>query len=120
LLWRSMQHASHAAHLSTRAFGKLSVVIQHQGNFLNTGDTFPLKQITSLGRSPSNAITIDDTFTSSEHALIVLRGDQWWLEDRDSRNGTTLNGIPIRQPVVVTNGDIIGVGTRLMRLDLDY
>ncbi len=76
-----------------------------------TGQTYPLLPLTSLGRSPTNTIPISDDYASGEHALVALRSGQWWLEDRQSRNGTTINGMPITQPVIITDGDIIGVGS---------
>ena len=90
-----------------------------EGELLDTGNEFPLLTITSLGRAPTNTIPVTDNFASSEHALITLRGGQWWLEDRHSRNGTTLNDVPVLQPIVVTNGDIIGIGSVRLRLNLE-
>jgi FHA domain. len=49
-----------------------------------------------------------------------MRNGQWWLEDRKSRNGTTLNGMPVTQSVIVTDGDIIGIGKMRFRLDLEH
>ncbi len=89
------------------------------GNFLLTGTVYPLTALTSIGRSPTNSIPIDDNFASSEHALVALRNGQWWLEDRSSRNGTLLNGMQVTQPVIVTDGDIITIGKIALRIDLD-
>jgi pSer/pThr/pTyr-binding forkhead associated (FHA) protein len=61
---------------------------------------------------------VNDTFASSEHALVAMRDGQWWLEDRQSRNGTTINEIPINQAVVIADGDIIGIGTVRYRVNL--
>jgi pSer/pThr/pTyr-binding forkhead associated (FHA) protein len=89
------------------------------GSYIVTGTNYPLLKLTSLGRSPTNTITIDDTFASSDHAFVALRSGQWWLEDRQSRNGTTLNEVPITQPVIITDGDIIGIGRNRFRLELE-
>ena len=62
---------------------------------------------------------MEDTFASSEHASITLRNGQWWLEDRNSRNGTLLNEEPVTVPVIVTEDDIISIGTHHFRLHLD-
>ena len=83
------------------------------------GRLIPLLPLTSLGRSPTNTIPIHDNYASGEHALVALRGGQWWLEDRQSRNGTMINGMPITQPVIITDGDIIGVGNLSFRLELE-
>jgi pSer/pThr/pTyr-binding forkhead associated (FHA) protein len=49
----------------------------------------------------------------------MLRNGVWWLEDRQSRNGTRLNGIEVEQPVIVTDSDIIHIGTKHFRLNLE-
>ena len=74
---------------------------------------------TSLGRSPTNTVALNDSFASGEHALIMLRGGQWWLEDRGSSNGTLLNGYRVEEPVVLSAGDIIVVGQVELKLELE-
>ena len=80
---------------------------------------FSLLPLTSLGRALTNSITIPDTFASNEHALIAYRGGQWWLEDRGSSNGTTLNGSLINEPVILSSGDLIGVGHATLRAEFE-
>jgi pSer/pThr/pTyr-binding forkhead associated (FHA) protein len=72
-----------------------------------------------LGRSPTNRVKVEDNFASGDHALISRRNGQWWLEDRKSRNGTTLNGILVTRPLVITHGDVIGIGHMRYRVDLE-
>lgn len=56
----------------------------------------------------------DDKRVSKMHCAIVRRGDQLYLKDEGSRNGTFLNGQRIEQPAALQKDDIIGVGsTRL-------
>jgi pSer/pThr/pTyr-binding forkhead associated (FHA) protein len=90
-----------------------------ENRYIQTGEQFPLRPLTSIGRSPTNSIVITDNFASSEHALISLRDGRWWLEDRNSRNGTLLNEEPISGSVIITDGDIISIGTTHLRLTLD-
>lgn len=71
---------------------------------------FPLSPVTSLGRSSGNTIVIDDGYASAEHALIILRGQQWWLEDLGSRNGTLLNNMPVNESIVLSVSDLITIG----------
>jgi pSer/pThr/pTyr-binding forkhead associated (FHA) protein len=81
------------------------------------GTVFPLRTVNSLGRSPANTVVIPDTYASSQHALLAQREGQWWLEDRNSRNGTLLNGGRIEEPTIVSSGDLIGVGRTQLRLE---
>jgi len=80
---------------------------------------YPLLPLTTLGRAPTNTIVLEDGFASADHALITLRGGQWWLEDRSSANGTLLNGEALQGPTVVSSGDVIGIGVAELKLQLD-
>lgn len=82
------------------------------------GASFPLLPLTTLGRAATNTIVLNDTFCSQEHALVAQRAGQWWLEDRNSSNGTRLNGEPVVEPVVVSSGDVIGVGRIELKVEL--
>lgn len=119
VMWRDYQGAAHGAESSRRIYGRVTVLREIDGSMMLTGESHPLLPQTSFGRAPTNTIRIEDTFASSEHALVAMRNGQWWLEDRHSRNGTMLNGVTVTQPVVVTDGDIIGIGQMRFRLDMD-
>jgi hypothetical protein len=119
ILWRDYRSAVTGIEANRRVYGQLIELKEINGNYLMTGTTFPLLSLTSLGRSPTNAIALNDTFASSEHALVALRNGQWWLEDRNSRNGTTLNEVLITRPAIITDGDIIGIGNIRFRMELE-
>ena len=118
-LWRDYRNTVVSVESSRRVYGRLVTMQEVGGKYVVTGLNYPLLQLTSLGRSPTNTITVEDTYASSEHAIVALRNGQWWLEDRKSRNGTLLNELLITQPVVVTDGDIIGIGHMRFRLELE-
>ena len=118
-MWRDYKSAATGIEISRRVFGQIIAMQELDGKYMTTGLQYPLLQLTSLGRAPTNTITVDDTFASGEHALVAMRNGQWWLEDRKSRNGTTLNEVSISQPVVITDGDIIGIGQMRFRLELE-
>lgn len=119
MLWRDYRRTGVDFELQRRRYGSLIELRSIDGQYMLTGETYPLLPITSLGRSPTNTIPINDTFASSDHALLTLRNGQWWLEDRNSRNGTLLNDRPVTQPTVITQGDIIGIGQIRLRLELE-
>jgi hypothetical protein len=119
-MWRDYHSTASQAEASRRTYGRLTSLLEVDGTHAVTGQSYPLLPITSLGRAPTNTIPIDDTFASSEHAVVAMRRGQWWLEDRKSRNGTTLNGMPVTQAIIVTDGDIIGIGKMRFRLDLEH
>lgn len=118
MVWRDVKASGAQLDATQRRLGQL-VVVDSEVADVSAGHVFSLQPVTTLGRAPTNSVVLNDSFASGEHALIARRGSQWWLEDRHSRNGTQLNGQPIEQPVVVSAGDIIGVGRVRLRLELD-
>ncbi len=122
LLWRDLHRPASDAILTPRNYGRLTVVATETNaggadGSLEIGASFQLQAINSLGRSAINTITIPDAYASAEHALLIYRGGQWWLEDRGSRNGTTVNNIPIDAPTVISAGEIIGIGRVQLKLE---
>ncbi len=97
--------------------GLLRVIATEEGK-LNLGTGFPLQPVTSIGRSEQNTIVINDSYASSEHALLTWRGNQWWIEDLGSRNGTLLNGVPLEDSTVITAGDVISIGDTQLKLEM--
>ncbi len=116
-VWRDLRQATTSRETGRRS-GQL-VILQTKDETLDTGTSFPLQLITSIGRAPGNTITISDTYASSQHALLARREGQWWLEDQGSRNGTLLNDTRITGPTVVSAGDVIGIGRTQLKLELD-
>jgi hypothetical protein len=119
VIWRDYRTAAQHADISRRTYGQLVVLLQVDDMYAPTGESYPLRPLTSLGRSPTNSIVIDDSFASSEHALISLKDGHWWLEDRNSRNGTQLNGEPVTSSIIITDGDIVSIGNTHLKLTFD-
>ncbi len=86
LLWRDYRATAREVESRQLRRGRL-VVLKAEGLPIKVGTAYPLLPLTSVGRAPTNTITLDDTFASGEHALFMLRGGQWWIEDRGSSNG---------------------------------
>lgn len=48
-------------------------------------------EVTTIGRRPENDIVVDNLAVSGRHARILLIGEEAFLEDLKSTNGTYLN-----------------------------
>jgi pSer/pThr/pTyr-binding forkhead associated (FHA) protein len=56
------------------------------------GQSFPLGgEKMTVGRSPETDVFLDDVTVSREHAVLVRRGGDWYLDDSGSLNGTYVN-----------------------------
>lgn len=77
------------------------------GAFL--GDFALDKERTTIGRRPGNDIHIDNLAVSGQHAAITLIGEDAFLEDLGSTNGTLVNGKTISKHIL-QNGDVIELG----------
>jgi pSer/pThr/pTyr-binding forkhead associated (FHA) protein len=65
----------------------------------------------SIGRAPSNDIALSgDQLASRRHALIHFDGVNYVIRDLVSANGTYINGVELRSPTPLSNGDHVGVG----------
>ena len=45
----------------------------------------------SIGRRPDSEVFLDDITVSRDHALLIHRGEDWYLDDCGSLNGTYVN-----------------------------
>jgi len=70
--------------------GTAALVIRAGGG--RVGESFPLEgDKHTIGRRPESAVFLDDVTVSRDHALVVRRGDDWYLDDLGSLNGTYVN-----------------------------
>lgn len=67
------------------------------------------KDRTTLGRRPYNDIVIDNLAVSGEHAVLQMTGNEVYLEDLNSTNGTYVNGKAIKKQLL-QNGDTVEIG----------
>ena len=64
-----------------------------------------------FGRQERNNVVLLDKLVSRNHAFIESRnGREYFVVDLGSRNGTLINGSPIRRSTRLRDGDQIGIG----------
>src|SRR5712671_614835 len=66
----------------------------------------------SVGRNPSNRLSINDPSLSRQHCVIAPRGGGFEIRDLDSRNGTFVNGVPVHERAL-DEGDEVRIGNSL-------
>lgn len=67
----------------------------------------------SIGRDPSNHLWIPDPVLSRQHCLLTRKGDQFFIRDLGSRNGTIVNGMTVDE-LQLRHGDQISIGTSVL------
>jgi pSer/pThr/pTyr-binding forkhead associated (FHA) protein len=63
----------------------------------------------SIGRRPDSEVFLDDVTVSRDHALLIRRGEDWYLDDCGSLNGTYVNRSRIESHRL-QEGDEVQVG----------
>ncbi len=79
------------------------------------GVQIPVTGPVIVGRSPGADIVIGAGYVSGRHARFQLMGDNLFVEDLGSKNGTAVNGTYINDPVAVRSNDAITVGDVVIR-----
>ncbi|MGD8240865.1 MAG: FHA domain-containing protein [Armatimonadota bacterium] len=92
----------------------LVVVQSPDTDRLRTGAMLSLSSATTLGRSSENAIVVPDRFVSARHALLYVAQGRHLLRDRDTTNGTFVNGERIHSDVALSTGDRLEMGTTIL------
>ena len=77
------------------------------------------KDKTSLGRRPYNDIVIDNLAVSGEHAIMQLVGQDVFIEDLNSTNGTYINGKAVKKQLLQHN-DTVEIGKYLVETSDEF
>jgi len=84
-----------------------------------SGTTYELvDNLVTVGRSPDNAIVIDNPSVSARHAQLQLAGETYRLKDLGSTNGTQVNGKPVTE-TLLSFDDRVRFGAAEARFESD-
>ena len=68
----------------------------------------------TIGRHPACDLVIDESSVSRQHAAVTTAGDETFIEDLQSRNGTAVNGVRLSGSRRLEDGDEVTIcGSRL-------
>src|SRR5271154_1265804 len=67
-----------------------------------------------IGRGDSNQLVVDDSAASRRHCLIRKEAGRFKIVDLDSRNGSAVNGLPLKEKLL-EHGDEIRVGNSVFQ-----
>ena len=91
----------------------MAKLVLHQGS---TSTEFSLDRVVTIGRQSGNAIHLDQEVKASRnHARVLMKDNDFVVEDLDSSNGTKINGKKISGLKAIYHGDTIMIGaTRIV------
>ncbi len=85
-----------------------------------TSTEFPVNRPrVRLGRGSANDIILQDTQVSRQHAEISCQGDQFFIQDLGSTNGTFVNNERITAPRLLQPGDQIRIGDTVLACEAE-
>ena len=70
-----------------------------------------------VGRDPANLVSIPDPALSRRHCLLLHDDHGYRIRDLESRNGTFVNGVPVKESPL-RHGDQISIGDSVLLLQL--
>ena len=87
------------------------------GKVVTLGAQTHLGRLSGVPAESSSVISFSDERVSRQHARIVRRGGNFFIEDLNSTNGTVLKNVQLRPwiPYPLQDGDEIGICTTRLR-----
>lgn len=88
---------------------------------LQAGAATPFELVdteTTLGRHPDCVIQLESNMVSRRHAQVIKDGNEYFVEDIGSGNGTFVNGQKIEARTRLNDNDRIKLGPILLRFEL--
>jgi serine phosphatase RsbU (regulator of sigma subunit)/pSer/pThr/pTyr-binding forkhead associated (FHA) protein len=77
----------------------------------NVGKTYALTSECTLGRNQDCDVVVRLDSVSRHHARITRLGESYFIEDLQSRNGTSFNNTSLRSKCQLSDGDRIGLSS---------
>lgn len=86
-----------------------------QGPLAGTRITLDSRPIL-IGRADDSTLKLDDDYASTRHARISQQGEEWYVEDLGSTNGTYLDRAKVTAPTRVPLGAPVRIGKTVIEL----
>ncbi|MGV9826851.1 MULTISPECIES: FHA domain-containing protein FhaB/FipA [unclassified Gordonia (in: high G+C Gram-positive bacteria)] len=100
---------------STVARGSARHLVVTHGALANTRITLGTQPVL-LGRADDSTLVLTDDYASERHARLSRRGDDWYVEDLGSTNGTYLDRSKVTTAVKVPLNTPIRIGKTVIEL----
>lgn len=74
--------------------------------------------IIGRGSDPSLQLALSDKSVSHKHCRISVSGQDLFIVDTDSKNGTYVDGISAARPIALTDGSTLKLGDRIFKVSI--
>jgi hypothetical protein len=98
-----------------RVKGAARYLVVTHGALANTRITLGTQPVL-LGRADDSTLVLTDEYASERHARLIRRGDDWYVEDLGSTNGTYLDRSKVTTAVRVPIATPVRVGKTVIEL----
>jgi pSer/pThr/pTyr-binding forkhead associated (FHA) protein len=96
---------------SPPSFHKLVVISD-----ADLGKEYSLKKPENMiGRAPGCPVLVNDKMASAQHAMITVKGNDCFIKDLNSTNGTVVNGKKLTAQQALAEGDEIEIGASIFK-----
>lgn len=99
----------------TKNYG-IEVISTGESSNIKRGTIIPIIDIITIGRNEDNSVVLKDRHTSGNHARLVVKGKNLYIQDLHSTNGTLVNGKKIADSARLSGNEEIQIGTTLFRV----
>ena len=103
--------ATHEQAAAERGTGEQEATAAGVNTRISLGD-----QPLLLGRADDSTLVLTDDYASERHARLSRRGDDWYVEDLGSTNGTYLDRAKVTTAVRVPTNTPIRIGKTVIEL----
>ena len=104
-----------AAARAPKTRGAARFLVVTQGALANTRITLGTQPVL-IGRADDSTLVLTDDYASERHARLSRRGDDWYVEDLGSTNGTYLDRAKVTTAVRVPINTPIRIGKTVIEL----
>ncbi|MBE7453229.1 MAG: FHA domain-containing protein [Kofleriaceae bacterium] len=68
-----------------------------------------------IGTGSNCEVVVDDGFMSTEHTLVLMMPEGYWIQDNNSTNGTFVNDEKLATKQELFDNDLILVGKTVLK-----
>ena len=94
----------------------IEVISPGENSNIKKGTIIPIIDIITIGRKEDNSVVLQDMHTSGNHAKLVVKENNLYIQYLHSTNGTFVNGRKISTNVKLLGREEIQIGTTVFRV----